>query len=408
MPRQDILKGIRVVDFSRAYSGPFGAQLLGDLGAEIIKIEVPGIGDFSRNMNPYLIPGQSYTIQALNRNKKSVTLSTSTKLGRQAFHDLVKISDVVYGNVRYNALERMGADYKTLKKINPRIILCNISGWGSAGPYAEYPSYDDNLLALSGISSLCSPDSEGRPTRSPIAIADLAGGIFSTNGILAALYQRERTGVGCEVKMAIVDCCLSLLSVHFQSYFISGKVPKASGTRHPIGGISGAFKTRNGLIVLAPCWPGIAKVTHREDLYTDPRFDTTPKRATNHIELCSILEQELMKQDTEYWLEIMHKEDIPVSKLNTVDSVLDDPQVKYNQAIIELEHPAYGKMRAVECPLHFEGAPQSKHTPPPTMGQDNDEVLKNILHYSDAQIKAIRDEEQSSSEQLKKRIKSQF
>ena len=129
MPRQNILKGIRVVDFSRAYSGPLRAQLLGDLGAEIIKIEVPGIGDFSRQYGPYLIPGQSYTIQALNRNKKSIALNTNTKLGRQAFHDLVKISDVVYGNVRYNALERMGADYKTLKKINPRIILCNISGW---------------------------------------------------------------------------------------------------------------------------------------------------------------------------------------------------------------------------------------------------------------------------------------
>jgi CoA:oxalate CoA-transferase len=208
--------------------------------------------------------------------------------------------------------------------------------------------------------------------------------------------------------MAIVDCCLSLLSVHFQSYFISGKVPKPSGSHHPIGGISGAFKTRNGLLILGPCWLGIGKVIKREDLYTDPRFDTTSKRAANNLELCNIIEQELMKQDTEYWLEIMHKEDIPVSKLNTIDSVLDDPQVKYNQAIIELEHPAYGKMRAVECPLHFEGAGQSQHSPPPTLGQDSEEVLRGILHYSDEQIKAIRDEEKLATEQVQKRIKSQF
>jgi CoA:oxalate CoA-transferase len=408
VPRINVFEGIRIIDFSRAYSGPFGSQLLADMGAEIIKIEVPGVGDFARAMSPYIVPGQSYTIQALNRNKKSVTLNVNTELGRQAFHDLVKISDVVYGNLRYNALARMGADYKTLRKINPRIILCNITGYGTSGPYAEYASYDDNLLAVSGIASLNSRDPEGRPNRIPIALADIAGGLFSVIGIQSALYQREHTGEGCEVKCAILDCCLSLLNIISQSYFISGKVPKPVTSRHPIGGISGAFRTKNGMIVLAPCWPAIARVTNREDLFTDPRFDTVEKRFANNGEICDILELELMKKDTEYWLEVMRQEDIAVSPLNNLDRVFEDPQVKHNKMQIEITHPVYGKTTAIECPLKIEGAKESPHFAPPTLGQDTEQVLTEVLGYSEEKIKKIKQEEEAAADKVRKRIKAPF
>ncbi len=408
MPRQNVLEGIRIVDCSRAYSGPFGSQLLADLGAEVIKIEVPGVGDFSRAMTPQVAPGQSYTILSLNRNKKSVALNVNTDLGRQAFHDLARVSDVVYANLRYDALARMGADYATLHQVNPRIILCNITGWGDSGPYAGLPSFDDNLLALSGISSLCSTDAEGRPTRAPIALADLSGGIFSTNGILAALYQRERTGAGCEVKMSILDCCLSLLGAYFQSYFITGQLPKPAGTRHPIGGISGAFKTRDGLIALSPCWPKITKVIHREDLLTHERYDTVEKRQRNNNELCDVIEQELMKQDTAYWLEVMRKEDVPVSPMNTLDKALLDPQVIHNRAVVEMLHPVYGPVKGIECPIKLEGAQASPHCAPPMLGEDTVGVLRDLLGYSESQIAALKREEDLADEKVKRRIKPQF
>lgn len=408
MPRSNVLEGIRVIDCSRAYSGPFGSQLLADLGAEVIKVEVPGVGDFSRVMSPNVAPGQSYTILALNRNKKSVALNVNTDLGRQAFHDLVKISDIVYANVRYDALGRMGADYATLREINPRIILCNITGWGNAGPYAGYPAYDDNLLAVSGISSLCSPDSEGRPTRAPIALADLSGGIFSTNGILAALYQRERTGVGCEVQLSILDCCLSLLGAYFQSYFITGNLPKPAGSRHPIAGIAGAFRTRNGMVVLSPCWPKITTVINRDDLLTDPRFDSVEKRAQNNHALCDVVEEELMKRDSEYWLDLMRKADIPVSPLHTLDKALEDPQVVHNKAVVETTHPVYGITKSIECPIKIEGATGSEHFAAPTLGQDTEQVLKGLLGYSEERIRDLKQEEETADELVKKRIRATF
>jgi CoA:oxalate CoA-transferase len=369
---------------------------------------VPGIGDFSRAMTPYIIPGQSYTMQALNRNKKSVTLNVNTKLGREAFHDLVKVSDVVYANLRYGALVRMGADYETLRKINPRIILCNITGYGASGPYADYPSYDDNLLAISGIASLNSRDADGRPNRIPIALADISAGLFSIIGIQAALYRRERTGEGCEVQLPIVDGCLSLLSIVLQSYFITGKVPNPVTSRHPIGGISGAFRTKNGMIVLAPCWPAIARVINREDLFTDPRFDDTNKRRINNNELCDIIEQELMKKDSEYWLDVMLKEDIAVSPLNTFDTLFDDPQIKYNKVLIEMTHPAYGKTKGIECPIKIIGAQESPHFATPTLGQDTEQVLTEVLGYSAEKIKKLKAEEEAAAEAVRKRIKASF
>lgn len=408
MPRINVFEGIRVIDFSRAYSGPFGSQFLGDMGAEILKIEVPGIGDFSRQMAPYIVPGQSYTMQALNRNKKSVVLNVNTPLGRQTFHDLVKVSDVVYGNLRYDALERMGADYKTLSQINPRIILCNITGYGASGPNAKYPSYDDNLLAVSGITSINSRDPEGRPNRIPIALADISGGMFSVMGIQAALYQRERTGKGCEVQLPIMDGCLSLLGIILQAYFITGKVPAPVTSRHPIGGISGAFRTKNGQIILTPCWPAITKVTNREDLVTDPRFDTVEKRQKNNGLLCDILEQEIMKKDSEYWIDVMLKADIAVSPMHTLDKLFDDPQIKHNRVLVELNHPSYGKTKGIECPIKILGAKESPHFPPPTLGQDTDEVLTKVLGYSKEKIQKLKQEEAEDSDRIKKRIKGSF
>ncbi|MFC1820949.1 CaiB/BaiF CoA transferase family protein [Thermodesulfobacteriota bacterium] len=407
MPKQNILTGIRVLDLSQAYSGPYGSQILGDLGAEVIKIETPRIGDSSRVMTPQLSEGQSYTMLALNRNKKGVTLNLRTKTGKEAFNTLVKKSDVVWGNLRHGVMERIGADYDSVSKINPRIIFCNITGYGTSGPYVRYPSYDDNIQALSGILSLCGL-SGGKPVRSPVAIADLAGGLFAVIGVTTALYQREQTGKGCKIDLNLVGCCLSLLGTHFQSYFLSGNLPKPAGSHHPIGGISGVFRTRKGFIVLGPCWPRITRVINREYLMDDPRFSTYEKRFENKDELNEAIEEGLLQADAEHWLELMRAEDIPASPLNSLDKVIEDAQIMHNEAVVDINHPAYGKMKAIDLPIKITGATIEEHSPPPTLGQDTDHVLTEHLGYSTEKITELRQEEKEAADELEKHVRHLF
>jgi len=406
MPRTTVLAGVRILDLSQATAGPFGSQLLGDLGAEVIKIEPPGVGDTTRVMTPQL-KGQSYYILALNRNKKSVALNLRTKTGKEAFFDLVKISDVVWSNLRYGVLEKLGVDFESLQKVNPRIILCTITGYGNSGPYARYPSYDDNIQGLTGIFSLCGQEG-GMPMRSAVAIADLAGGLFGTIGLISALYHRERTGVGTKVELNLVDSCMSLLGTHFQSYFLTGKLPKPAGSHHPIGGISGVYRTRNGYIVLGPCWPRITRVINREHLIDDPRFSTYEKRFQNKDLLNAALEEGLLQADSEDWLELMHEEDIPAMPLNTLDKAIQDPQIQNNNPIIGMRHPLYGEMRAIDCPIKIAGAGESDHLPPPTLGEATEQVLKELLGYSEEKIGELKREESEAAGGLKKRVISGF
>jgi crotonobetainyl-CoA:carnitine CoA-transferase CaiB-like acyl-CoA transferase len=407
MPRLNILTGIRVIDLSQAYSGPYGSQILGDLGAEVIKIEPPRLGDSSRVMTPQITKDQSYTTLAFNRNKKGIALNLRTKTGKKAFYDLVKVSDVVWGNLRHGVMERLGADFESLRKFNPKIILCTITGYGKSGPYCSYPSFDDNIQGLTGILSLCG-QSGGKPMRSPVAIADLAGGLFAAIGLITALYHREHTGIGSHVEINLVDCCLSLLHSHFQSYFLSGKLPKPAGSHHPIGGISGVFQTRNGFIVLGPCWPRIARVINREYLIDDPRFSTYEKRFENKDLLNQLIEEGLSQADSEDWLELMHAEDIPVSPLNTLDKTIEDAQVKHNRMVIEMEHPAYGKMRAIDCPIKIGEARACEHTPPPTLGQDTDQILTQLLAYSTEELTSLKQEDEEAADELTKHVKHIF
>jgi len=407
MPKLNVLTGIRVIDLSQAYSGPYGSQILGDLGAEVIKIEPPRLGDSSRVMTPQITKDQSYTTLAFNRNKKGIALNLRTKTGKKAFYDLVKVSDVVWGNLRHGVMERIGADFETLRKFNPKIILCTITGYGNSGPYCSYPSFDDNIQGLTGRFSLCG-QSGGKPMRSPVAIADLAGGLFAAIGLTTALYHREHTGIGSHVEINLVDCCLSLLASHFQSYFLSGKLPKPAGSHHPIGGISGVFQTRNGFIVLGPCWPRIARVINREYLMDDPRFSTYEKRFENKDLLNKLIEEGLSQADSEDWLELMHAEDIPASPLNTLDKAIGDAQIKHNRMVIEMEHPAYGKMRAIDCPIKIGGAMASEHTPPPTLGQDTDQMLQELLGYSMEKLMRLKQEDEEAADELTKHVKHIF
>jgi len=391
------LTGARILDLSQAHAGPYGSQMLGDMGAEVIKIESP-MGDMLRFPGT---PDGGYYIKALARNKKGIVLDLHTKTGKEAFYDLVKVADVVYDNFRVGAMERLGADYETLKTLNPTIISVSITGYGASGPYSQYPSFDDIAQAMSGMSSLCG-EPGGAPMRSGAAVADVCAGIFSSYGVVLALLQREKTGEGCRVEVNLLDTCMALLDNMFQFYFAYGNVPPAQGTKHPLTPLLGYFKCKDGYIALGPGWPRICRVINREWMMEDPRFATQGDRMTNKKDLEQAIEEGLMEANVEDWLELMRVEDIPAGPVNTLDKVVENPQVIHNKAVVEMEHPAYGKMRAVDCPIKMPGSISGEYTPPPILGEHTDEVLKAILGYSDEKIEALKKEQEENFEEMKK------
>lgn len=390
MGRIGILSGVRVVDLSHAVAGPSGCQLLGDLGAEVIKIEPP-TGDFSRGSTPRL-GEDGFFFLAVNRNKKSVILDLYSESGRGAFHDLVRISDIVFDNLRPGVLERLQGDYQTIKDLNDRIISCSITGFGPSGPYQDHPAFDDIPMGISGAYSLCG-EPGGRPMRMPLHAADLAAGFFAVTGVLCALLRRERTGLGCKVAVNMLDAIMYYMASDFQSYFISGEPPKASGSGHPCAPMVGVFQTKNGYLVLGPSWPRIAKVIGKEWMITDPRFSTVDKRFENKKELEDLIEDSLRQEDTERWLEVMRREDVSAGPVNSLDQAVRDPQVIHNRTIIGMKHASLGEIKGIECPIKMAGVDAADHAPPLTLGQHTEEVLRGLLGYSGEKIAALRHEQ---------------
>ena len=396
------LTGIRILDLSHAHAGPYGAQLLGDLGAEVLKIEPPGRGDLVRGINPAL-KGESYYTLALNRNKKSIALDLYTESGKNAFYDLVRVSDAVFDNFRAGVMERLKIDFEALKAIHPRIISCSITGYGPSGPYKEKPAIDDIIQGMSGSLSLTGHSNSG-PLRPGIAIADLSGGFFGAMGIVVALYERQKTDKCVRVEVNLLESTMSLMSNHFQMFFLSGKAPKLQGRRHPAAPI-GVFQTKNGYVTLGPSWPNIAHALNRTWLIDDPRFNTMEKRLSNKNELEKIMEGALLERDTEEWLELFDKHEILGGPINTLDKVEVNPQVIFNKTIINMDHPLCGPIKAVATPIHIKDSIDGTHEPPPTLGQHTDEVLKGLLGYSDEKIKSIKQDADEHTEKLGKHVK---
>ncbi|MDY6879712.1 MAG: CoA transferase [Desulfatiglans sp.] len=396
------LNSVRILDLSQAHAGPYGSQILGDLGAEVIKIEPPRRGDIARALSPN-IRGEGYYTLALNRNKKSVALDLYTESGKEAFHDLVGVSDVVFDNFKTGVTERLGVDFETLKKINPEIISCSITGYGPSGPYKSRSALDDIVQGIAGSISLLG-DADGSPLRPVIPIADLSGGFFGAMGVVVALYKRQKTGGGVKVEVNLLECTMSLMSNHFQMYFLSGKPPQLQGKRHPAAPL-GVFQTRNGYMTLGISWPNIAHLLNKSWLLEDPRFATKEKRLANKRELEGIMEEAFLEKDTEEWLGLFEKNDIMAGPINSLDAVEQDPHVIHNETIINMDHPLCGPIKAVATPIHIENAIHGQHEPPATLGQHTDEVLKSLLGYSDEKMKNLREEGEKHAGELAKHVK---
>ncbi|MFC2042349.1 CaiB/BaiF CoA transferase family protein [Chloroflexota bacterium] len=401
------LAGVQVLALSHFIAGPFGSMLLGDMGAEVIKIEPPE-PMANRTLAGPCHQGESFYHLAFNRSKKSITLDIRTKKGKEAFRDLVKVSDVVWTNFRPQSVKNIGADYDTVKKINPRAICCLVSGYGLSGPYRDRPSFDIGGLAMSGVMSITG-EPGGPPLKPGVPMGDIMCGTLGALGVCAALHQREQTGKGQLVDVSLLDSCVATAAYEFAHYFCSGVVPGPMGSGHLSLVPYNAYNTQKGWIVIGPSWPRLARVLDMEWMIDDPRFATQPARLENKEEFDRLVQEKLMEAPAEDWLELMYVEDIPAAPVNTLDNVVADPQVQQRNMILELEHTLGGKVRLVGNPLKMPGSiDDSFYSAPPVLGEHNEEVLGGLLGYSKAKIDKLLEEGRSHMEDLSEHLHKRF
>lgn len=386
------LSGLRVADLTQALAGGYGAMMLGDMGAEVIKIEQPGAGDMTRTLHPadspYAYKGTSAYFLTLGRNKKSITLDLSSEKGREVFYDLVKVSDIVYDNFRPGVLDRLKVDYETLKGINPKIICCSISGYGLTGPGKDRPAFDGVIQAYGGGMSITG-ERGGQPMRAGIPIGDLGGGVFSLIGILAAVYARKTTGVGQKVDISMLDCQVSLWNYMATMYLMSGEVPSAIGNEHFVHVPYGTYKTKDIYIFLAivqgPHWSLLCEALNVAELKNE-KYKTRAGRQEDKQRINAILGEVFKTKSGDEWVKILTEKGVPCAPVNTIDRMLSDPQVLSRNMVVEVEYPTGGKIKQPGNPIKLSETPGETFTPPPLLGQHTREVLSNILKYPTGKI----------------------
>ena len=387
------LTGVRILDLSQMLAGPYGTMILGDLGAEIIKIEKPGEGEIGRGMPPHYFHGESVYFLSVNRNKRSLTLDLKAKEGLDIFYRLVKVSDVVYDNFRPGVLEKLRIDYETLKKINPRIISCSVTGYGQTGPFKDSPAFDLIIQARGGIMSYTGEPGQ-MPVRMGAPMGDLGGGLFAVQAVNAALYQREKTGLGQRIDLSLLDCQISLLIYRGLYYLYGGEIAQPVGSGHVSAIPIRAFKTKTFDIVIDAntdkFYQEICAGIGRPDLSSDPRFLTRAHRLKNKDVLYKILEEAFLQKPGQEWLKIMEGK-VPIGPINTVDMALNDPQVLGRNMVVETTHRSGEKMKLIGNPIKMSQAEDKNFTPPPAMGEHTDQILQDLLKFSPPEIKQLRE-----------------
>ncbi|NIS79610.1 MAG: CoA transferase [Anaerolineales bacterium] len=395
------LEGIRVLDLSRAMAGPYCTMMLGDLGADVIKVERPGSGDESRGYGPPFVgqpygpyEGQSTYFFAANRSKRSLTLNLKSEPGLEIMHRLVAASDVLVENFRTGALDRMGLGYRAVHGINPGLVYCSVSGYGRTGPYAELPGYDVIIQAEGGMMGITGPV-EGPPSRVGVPIVDICTGMFAATAILAALRARQSTGEGQLVDISLLDTQAALLTNVASSYLVEGKDPERLGNAHPNISPYEVFKARDRWFVVGAAnerqWGILCDMIGRPEMKDEPRFSTNSDRVANRTELADILNQAFASRDASDWIEEMRKAGLPCGPINTVPAVFDHPQAQAREMILETQHPSVGALRLAGFPYKLSQTPADVHRPPPLLGEHNEEVLVDLLGYSKDQVASFQE-----------------
>ncbi len=386
------LAGVRVIDFTRVLAGPAASLALADMGAEVFKIEPPGTGDETRTFPPTR-DGESHYYLAINRGKKSIVVDLKSAEGLALVKDLAARCDVLVENYRPGVMERLGLGWQELRAINPRLIYCSISGYGQTGPLKDRPSFDIVLQAMSGALSM-NGEAGGLPTKLGIPLGDLVGGINGPIGIISALYERERTGVGRHIDVSLMDGMMGMLGYIAQLAFFNGTDPQRVGSQHPNLVPYGIFPAREGSIVIACLTPGfwgrVCRSIGRGELCDDPRYDTLEKRRDAREEVNAVVSAFTSQHSVDELVAIFTEHEVPHAPILGVTEALAQPQAVARGMVVETQHATLGAIPIVGRPIRFTDAEQPVPEAPPVLGQHTDAVLAEVLDLSPERIAALR------------------
>ena len=388
------LSGVIVLDLTWVLAGPFGSEILCDLGAEVIKVERPPFGDVARTTGPH-IKNESGYFFSVNRGKKSICLDLKRPAGKDLFLRLTDKADVLMENFTPGTMESLGLSNETLSTRNPRRVYAATSGFGQTGPDRLRPALDIVVQGMGGIMSITG-EPGGPPVRPGISLGDISAGLYTAIGILAALHERGKSGRGQMIDISMLDCQIAILENAFMRYFATGETPGPIGTRHPLTTPFQAFPTKDGWIVLALSWgvPNqwelLCATIGRPDLIDDPRFDSPALRTEHHAELEPMLNEALRQRTTEEWLREFDAIDLPCGPLTDIPHAAEHPQVMAREMLVEVEHPAGFSLKVPNTPVKLSRTPGGIQGPPPAIGEHTDEVLTSLLGLSAEEIAALR------------------
>ena len=381
------LKGIRVLEMAQIMAGPTCGLLLADLGAEVIKIEKTPTGDDTRNFLPPDINGEAAAFMMMNRNKKGIALNLKDKDGIKIFKEMVKNSDVVLENFRKGTLEKLGIGYDVMSEINPKIILCEISGYGRTGPYSDKGGFDLVAQGMSGLMSITGESKDKPPMKVGAPITDITAGLLASSGILAALVHREKTGEGQKVDTSLFEA--GIVHTYWQSAIAgaTGRSPGPLGSAHPLTAPYQAFKTKDKWITVGASnqntWLMLLKAINRQDLQEDEKFSSNLNRKENINELVDILNAELIKKTSDDWLEIFDNNGLPCGPINSITEMFEDPQTIHREMIIEVDNKKAGKSKAIGMPIKFSKSKTEKSKGAPNLGEHTREIMLNFGYKQD-------------------------
>ena len=378
------LEGIKVLDLTRVLAGPYATMILSDLGADVIKIEQPEIGDESRNFGPFK-NGFSLYFMSVNRGKRSITLDLKTDRGKDIFKQLVKQSDILVENFRPGTMKKLGLDYEILAAEHPALIYAACSGFGQTGPFAEKGAYDMIIQGMGGIISITG-EPDGPPVRVGTSISDITAALFTTIGILSALHNRNSTGKGQLVDVAMLDSLVAVLENAIVRYFATDEIPQPLGSRHPAITPFEAFESADGHIIIAigndTLWAKFCEHVDQKNLISDPRFRTNVERTANHSELFPILSEIMRQRTTDEWIDALENIGVPCGPINTIDKVVNHPQVQARNMITQVIHQMTGAVEVPGLPIKLSDTPGDVDIPAPNLGEhtsrDIDRCIENV------------------------------